>query len=110
MIGSVLTWFAVPVPTFVHKGLGLDDTSSAEARAPQRGSGSGLQLAKDNSRTDDKKDKTREALSDLTTDDCEGIVSPPPKSMMNKSRPSSRRQSNVAGTTRIPGSDIHETY
>jgi hypothetical protein len=101
MIGSVLTWITVPVPSFVHKGLGLNHTTSSEgARAPLRSENSHHQqvIKHEGSGINNKDSQRQETRSDFLTDDCDGIGSCPlNKSTMSKSRPSSRRQSNVGG-------------
>ena len=102
MIGSVFTWLRVPVSAFVHKGLGLaeqgEDDTSAEVRAPLPPENNQLQVIKDKSGITSQDQLRQQIRSDLSREDCEEIgPCPPLKSIMNRSRPSSRRQSNIAG-------------
>ena len=103
MIGSVITWFSVPV-SYLVEGLGREDhASSVEVRAPVRAENSHNhhRPAVDEPsgiNNNNKEAHNRTTLSHLSADDSDGTASVPAKPTMNRSRPSSRRQSNVGGT------------
>lgn len=91
MIGSVITWFAVPVPSFVHKGLGIHNTA---ARAPPLAENTTVKATSG----PQSQDKQRpESLLDRSARDSGSTGRPPSRSVMSKSRSSSRRQSNAGG-------------
>jgi hypothetical protein len=97
MIGSVITWITVPVSSFVckNKGLGSEDTSSAEVRAPPENSRHQQVRGRPSSGHNSEESTRRDTQSIVSTHNCTGIDPTPLQSTMNKSRPSSRRQSNT---------------
>jgi hypothetical protein len=95
--GDLITWFSVSVSSLVYKGLGKETTSSIEVRA--------LESSKAKESTDESRILNQPNIEtieqDSSTGDSKGVGYTPFKSTMSKSRPSSRRQSTVAGTCAV---------
>jgi hypothetical protein len=92
--GDLITWFTVSVSYLVYKGLGKETTSSIGVRALE---GSKAKESIDDSRILEEEPKIETTEQDSSTGDSKGVGYTPFKSTMSKSRPSSRRQSTVAG-------------
>lgn len=99
MLGRVINWIW-PVPVSLGKvlGLGREDTSSAEARAPLKKSSfpKTVNTSQGGSGNGNGKHRRQDSLLIASTGYSKGDKTPPIKSIMNKSQPTSRRESNVA--------------
>lgn len=95
--GGLITWFTVSVSSLVYKGLGTTTTSSIEVRALENGKATDSKDDYDESGINQEESNKETTKQDSSTGDTQGAGYTPFKSIMNKSRPSSRRQSNVAG-------------
>jgi hypothetical protein len=94
--GGLITWFTVSVSSLVYKGLGTT-TSSIEVRALESRKAADSKDDEEESGINQEESKKETTEQDSSTGDIKRVGYTPCKSIMNKSRPSSRRQSNVAG-------------
>jgi hypothetical protein len=94
--GGLITWFTVSVSSLVYKGLGTT-TSSIEVRALESSKAADSKDDEEESRINQEESQKEKTEHDSSTGDIKRAGYTPFKSIMNKSRPSSRRQSNVAG-------------
>ena len=109
MLGSAITWMAVPVSSLVNMGLGNERCSSAAAsltggRAPENNlhSKDQPQPVNEHQASSGRIDKDRElscTQAELSTADSPAAASSPQMATPNKSRPASRRQSTAGGTS-----------
>ena len=112
-MAALITWFTVSVTSLVNKGLGNKSTSSSrEVCAPEDESTNQQSTTTKKRRVDinnnnegDRRCLARDTRQEpLSTGDIQGIVCYPKRTStrMNRSRPSSRRQSNATGKCKRP--------